>query len=181
MDFVAFERAKVFFESLPARYNELSSKIYDIRLQFSNSVQGGVVDGIRMMAAMNANGQPLPAICRVFQVEPWAIDVSSWNRYVAAVDEVVNHFIGGFDLEILASLNCADQYCGCPLSSSPIGERGGVPRRVPCRRQDFHQFEYYETFTAQHVSSENLFMHHCIRNEASNILTSFFPHLSCTG
>ncbi len=113
---------------------------------------------IRLAADMFRE-QPPPDFTN-FQ-EGWMVDMENPTLYTrrqtyckAAEMAYFDHLHAGIDVASLP-LHCEPQ-CSCVLQQSPVGERGGLPRRVPCAQESLKNAPNMSKTTIVFVSSLNI-------------------------
>jgi hypothetical protein len=148
MDSSTFQRAKSAIESLWSCRSEFSSRVQDSKSTISGTITTS--DKRSFFIALESLPSVRPLVTRQF-VDSWENTDQSWAQYVDAVDNLGGYLTRNLELSSLTNM-CHDELCGCPLSMGPVGNRGGVIRRTPCRRLDFQSINSYEIIDFKQVS-----------------------------
>jgi hypothetical protein len=148
MDSATFQRAKCAIESIWSCRSEFSTRIQDCRATFTSAL--AINNHRSLFVALESLPVVRPLVTRLF-VDSWDNTDASWAHYVDAVDQLVRFSTRNLELNDLTVL-CRDELCDCPLSLGPVGDRGGIIRRTPCRRLDFLSKIPYEMIIFQQVS-----------------------------
>jgi hypothetical protein len=150
MDSATFQRGKSAIESLWSCRSEFSSRVQDSKSLLSAAIANS--DKQSFFVVLESLPVVRPLATRLF-IDSWENTDESWARYVDAVDHLGRHLTRDLDLNSLTNM-CRDELCGCPLSTGPVGNRGGIIRRTPCRRLDFHSVNPFEIIVFKQVSQK---------------------------
>lgn len=123
--------------------------------------------------------------------EGWMLDMRDpilfkWRKQQIAEAKklLLNHLVDDISIPNLPDLCEGD--CGCAVQRSPAGDRGGLPRRVPCGRKELQQFPWMTPTTIVYVSfkkslfnCQTLNLIYALHDSTSTTAEVFCSNISC--